>query len=208
MQYPYPSLPSYVAAPKREEIYPTLPAAEPQMQPAKLQPMEMMMPVQSLPRNDVYMRVGADDYTPLIVMILSCLLAYWVIMFTILNVSTFFYLIGHPTLNIVLICIYFAASFCIKVNAIIVGFMASCKSASAEALKGALIWLFVNAGGFVVFLLWSWSNLSTGTNIGLIVGFALHAGVVVLSYIIGPKPTFVQPAFPYTAVMSFPQYYP
>ena len=175
-------------------MYPVLPLFPEQPKPEMMQsspqytvpPMQRMEVGWSSPR---LMPQYGDDGTLLKIVLLVVLIIFtlWDVLMTTCNASTFIYLLQHPDLKVVMVVAYFATSFLFKMMAMILGgvvFMRDVKdSGLATPLYLSLAALAASGVGFVLFMMWSWSNLSQGTNIALVIDFLSYAATAVLSLV-------------------------
>ena len=128
------------------------------------------------------------DTVSIIVLVLSILLGIWEILLTVCNLTTFFYLMKHPTIYTILLVLYFVIDFMLKIFAVVAGILAIINPPCAFSQVGIWGACGGSAVGLTVFMLWSWSNLSMGTNIALILDFVLQLGVSITVLMVPTPP--------------------
>ena len=140
-------------------------------------------------------------------MIISVLFALWEAAITMCNASTFIYLLKHPTLYIVLVVAYFAITILLKFSSAICGVVAVLNTIKGgfmdKVYTTELILCGISTAGFVAFLLWSWTNLSLGTNIALILDGALYIITTLFAFFVGRKPA---ETYRYVVLQQYPKY--
>ena len=187
-------MPFHFASPRRASVYSYLkvPIEENQQTPMhpQLQAMEVIMPLERKINNEAGNEPNLQiDTLPLILLIISILFIVWDVVLTVCNLSTFVYLLKHPTLFIVLVVLLFGISMVGKLATFVIAMAVVIKPPTTNTLNMILLALLITCGvcvaGFVGFCTWSWSNLSLGTNVALILDFTGYLATAVLSYVVG-----------------------
>ena len=205
-------MPFYIAPPKRAPVYSYMQVPAQEKQPEKMYPqlqaMEVIMPMQRRIDNDADNETNLQMETmALILLIIGILFIIWDVVLTVCNLSTFIYLLKHPTLFIVLVVLLFGISMVGKLATFVIAMAVVINKPTTNTLNMVLIVLLITAGvctaGFVGFMVWSWSNLSLGTNIALILDFTGYLVTAVLSFIVG----YVKTPFEheYVTIQRFPR---
>jgi hypothetical protein len=207
----YPSMPFYIPRPKRAPVYSYMqvPVQEKPTETVypQLQAFEVIMPMQKRSDNDADNEsLQAMDTMGIILLVIAILFIIWDVVLTVCNLSTFIYLLKHPTLFIVLIVLLFGISMVGKLGSFVIAMAVVLSDTQNNVLGGVLTGLLVTCGvctaGFVGFMLWSWTNLSLGTNIALILDFVGYLATTVLALIVNGRN---KPSYEYVTVQRFPR---
>ena len=175
----YPSLPIYTCANENlasQSYYPSFQYME----------IEQPMPIKYF-YPPSYSKVGMGVINIIMLSISITLLVIEAFLIA-ANITTIFYLILHPSFLVIIVVLYFLLSSLGKIYVGTIGIIDSKVEISNETKSDTKIIIAeitgaVNLGLFIFFLIWSWSNFATGTNIILAIVNSLEGAISLILFL-------------------------